>query len=171
MTDITTRPPRPQLFTVLQDNGSVWQVGESIPGSDQVGVTDETGAQHPENFGKQAIKILLMVEAEDGAILAYCAPVPGSDLDGKYASVIERIYPSTIRQTMTIARNDVFKSIVESELADQRCESCSTLNDADAEFCKKCGEPFGEEEEEEPEVQAKPTPTQAAPSPAANGGA
>jgi hypothetical protein len=159
----TRTAPRPMIFAVLLDNGMVFQIGQSVPGSDDVGAV----ANQPETRGKQALKVLAMFEEDDGAILVYCAPVPGSPFDQQSTSIIERLYPRTIRHTLTVARNDVFKDLLLAEQSDQRCDGCSTLNDSDANFCKKCGEGLGEEEDE-PETSPALSPP---PQITANGGA
>jgi hypothetical protein len=97
----TDPPPEPMIFTVLVLGGEIWQIGGDVPGVEGGG-----------------LKIVSMIEDDEGAIVAFAVPVPGSPLDKQQAGAIFKLKPLTVARTMTLARADTFRYL-QGELRDQ----------------------------------------------------
>jgi hypothetical protein len=106
--------PPAKLFTVLLDDGTVWQLYESVPETDKLGAVRD-GKIVEELRGKQAMKVMAMYELEDGAVVVYAMPVPGSAFDAQKTAAIMRLYPRTIRHTVTVARFDEWHRLLAEE--------------------------------------------------------
>jgi hypothetical protein len=108
-------PPAPKVFTVALVDGSIWQLGESVPGTDETGALDASGNLDVGKLGKQAIKVLAMHEQGDGSVKVYGMPVPGSNYDEQKTAFVITLSSHTIRSVVTAARFDVWHELLEDE--------------------------------------------------------
>lgn len=69
--------------------------------------------------------------------------------EGDYKELSQRYRARALRLIREIDAGDDFRTLIEQELKTRvaareligrRCTSCATINDADAQFCKKCGQ-------------------------------
>jgi hypothetical protein len=110
--------PSPVLFLLLLKDGTAWQMGQSVPGSDEMGTVDPDGSQHPERAGQQALKIVRMVEREAGEIYVYALPVSGSNFDREKQGVIFKHPSDQVKQSTYLARFDAFRFHLEQEISE-----------------------------------------------------
>jgi hypothetical protein len=108
--------PEPKIFQVILKTGVIWQHGQHVPGSDQIGVSDETAGllqvSRESLVGKNAITIVGMFRREDGRIDVFGKPVAGSSFDEAKQAFIMTLYPDTILNTVSLARADVWEDLL-----------------------------------------------------------
>ena len=110
--------PEPVLFLLLLKDGTTWQVGESVPGSDHMGTIDAQGLQRPELIGQQALKIMRMIEREDATVVVYALPVAGSNFEKEKQGVIFKHPADQVKQSTYLARFDAFRFHLEQEVSE-----------------------------------------------------
>lgn len=115
-----TESPPPKLLTVTLINGEMWTLGGFVPGSELelsrgTDPTNEAtyGRPIPGTAGQQAFRIMDMITNEDASIDVYAAPVPGSEFDRQQTAIVITHYPNMIQRTLTIAKFDVWKEMLE----------------------------------------------------------
>jgi len=112
--------PPPKLLTVTLVNGEMWTLGGFVPGS-ELELTRGTDPTNPSTYGRaiegtagqQAFRIMDMIPNEDTSVDVYAAPVPGSEFDRQQTGIIITHYPNMIQRTLTIAKFDVWKMMLE----------------------------------------------------------
>jgi hypothetical protein len=121
MTQPATAPekiPYPMLFLLMLKDGTLWQVGGSVPGSDETGTVDAQGNVHPELAGTQALKIVKMVERDDDSVVVYAVPVKGSTFDQNGQGLIFKHPAESVRQLIHTARFDSFQLRMDKEISE-----------------------------------------------------
>jgi hypothetical protein len=132
--------PEPKIFQAILKTGVTWQLGQAVPGSDMIGVqVDDRGVPvDATSVGKNAIRIVGMFRREDGRVDVFGKPVAGSSFEEAKQAFIMTLYPDTILNIVSLARQDVWEDLLEE------------ATEAGAEWFDR--EPILEPEPEEPEA-------------------
>lgn len=146
--------PEPKIFQVILKLNVTWQLGQAVPGSELIGVSQEAatalGTTPEALIGRNAITIVGMFRREDGRIDVYGKPVAGSSFDEAKQAFIMTLYPDTILNIVSLARVDVWQDLLDD------------ANEAGAEWFDR--EELEPEPEEPEEIETKKPAELGAPS-------
>jgi hypothetical protein len=95
-------PTVPRLFSVATLSGQLWKIGEPVPDEPEWRITS-------------------MLPDEEGGVNVFCEPLPGTVAQAyvqkEGASAVIRIFPFNVKQTLSMARIDLWGAL-QKELDD-----------------------------------------------------